>query len=241
MQHNETARKDDNLGISLQNTSLTLTSNAGSVEILRGVNLDIKPGETVGIVGPSGSGKTSLLMVIAGLEPATKGSVIVGGITIDNLNEDDRSVFRRNHIGFVFQDFHLIPTMTATENVVVPLEISGSKDPFNAARKALEAVNLGHRLKHYPGELSGGEKQRVAIARAFALRPNILLADEPTGNLDAKTGSEIMDILFALNKQNNTTLMLVTHDSQLADQCQRHILLQDGEIAKNVVMNKSDD
>ena len=233
-------KKTDN-NIVLENVHLNLNTSAGQISILRGISLKIKSGESVAIIGPSGGGKTTLIMAIAGLEKISSGSLRVAGVETSELGEDDLAVSRRENFGIVFQDFHLIPTMTATENVVVPLEISGSKDPFNAARKALEAVNLGHRLKHYPGELSGGEKQRVAIARAFALRPNILLADEPTGNLDAKTGSEIMDILFALNKQNNTTLMLVTHDSQLADQCQRHILLQDGEIAKNVVMNKSDD
>ena len=232
MQHNETARKDDNLGISLQNTSLTLTSNAGSVEILRGVNLDIKPGETVGIVGPSGSGKTSLLMVIAGLEPATKGSVIVGGITIDNLNEDDRSVFRRNHIGFVFQDFHLIPTMTALENVGIPLELAGesSDTALSVSRNQLQSVGLGHRFDHYPSQLSGGEQQRVAIARAYASNPGILLADEPTGNLDGETGAKIMDLLFELQRDNGTTMVLISHDKELADRCGRTITLADGKI-----------
>ncbi len=174
-------------------------------------------------------------MVLAGLEPVSKGHITVEEIVLDRLKEDERSLFRRDHIGFVFQDFHLIPTMTAIENVAVPLEIASQDSPFSKAELALKAANMGHRIHHYPGELSGGEQQRVALARAIALKPKILLADEPTGNLDAKTGSQIMDIVFDLNKKYGTTIVLVTHDNRLANRCRRHILLQDGQIKRNKV------
>ncbi|MBL95163.1 MAG: putative ABC transporter ATP-binding protein [Alphaproteobacteria bacterium MarineAlpha3_Bin5] len=219
----------------LKNVSLTLRTETAKVDILKNINFQIATGETVGIVGPSGSGKTSLLMVLAGLEPVSKGHITVEEITLDRLKEDERSLFRRDHIGFVFQDFHLIPTMTAIENVAVPLEIASQDSPFSKAELALKAANMGHRTNHYPGELSGGEQQRVALARAIALKPKILLADEPTGNLDAKTGSQIMDIVFDLNKKYGTTIVLVTHDNQLAIRCRRQILLQDGQIKRNKV------
>ena len=203
---------------------------AGPVNILRGIDLDLHPGEAVGVVGPSGSGKTSLLMLLAGLERATGGSVRVAGAALETLDEDARARLRRDRIGIVFQAFHLIPTMTALENVAVPLELAGRRDAFALAEAGLREVGLGHRLSHLPAQLSGGEQQRVALARAYAPRPALLLADEPTGNLDQATGLAVMDLLFGLRARHGTTLVLVTHDAALAARCDRRIALADGRI-----------
>ena len=217
--------------IKLNNVSLTLNSNAGKVNILRKINLTIKSGETIGVIGPSGSGKTSLLMVIAGLESANVGDIIVADNVLNTMSEDKLALFRQSHIGIVFQDFHLVPTMTALENTAIPLEFANRSDAMIRARAELEAVGLGHRLDHYPSQLSGGEQQRVALARAFTHEPSILLADEPTGNLDGETGQKIMDLLFSLKERCNTTLVLVTHQPELAMRCSRTILMHDGKIS----------
>ena len=216
--------------ISVRGLRLTVPSAAGPVNILSGVDLDVAAGEAVGIVGPSGSGKTSLLMVLAGLEQATAGSVVVAGRDITGLGEDALARFRRETVGIVFQAFHLIPTMTALENVSIPMELAGAPDALPRAAAALEAVGLGHRLTHLPGQLSGGEQQRVALARAFAARPQLLLADEPTGNLDAATGRMVMDLLFAMREAHGTTLLLITHDPALAARCGRQVRVADGRI-----------
>ena len=219
--------------IELDDIHLTLNSDAGEVNILRGIDLKIKRGETVGLVGPSGSGKTSMLMVVAGLERPTSGQVSVAGENITSLSEDRLALFRREHTGIVFQNFHLVPTMTALENVALPLEFAGRKQAFEAAREQLDAVGLGHRLDHYPGQLSGGEQQRVALARAFVTEPTILLADEPTGNLDGHTGDHVMDLLFDLHARKNTTLLLITHAPALAEKCERVLTMADGVIASD--------
>jgi len=217
--------------IRLADVRLTLTSRAGPVEILRGVSLDIASGESVAIVGPSGSGKTSLLMVVAGLERATSGTVRVTGHDFLALDEDALALARGRDIGIVFQSFHLVPTMTALENVALPLEFAGNRDAFKVARELLDEVGLGPRVDHFPAQLSGGEQQRVAIARALAPRPKILLADEPTGNLDGTTGGQIVELLFGLHRRRQTTLVLITHDLELAGQCQRLVRMADGRIA----------
>jgi putative ABC transport system ATP-binding protein len=216
--------------ISLENVRLTLPSRAGAVEILRGADLSVKAGDAIGIVGPSGSGKTTLLMVIAGLEHVSSGNISVAGTHLNGQSEDALTAFRRDTIGIVFQSFHLIPTMTALENVAVPLEFKGRSDAMEAARKQLQRVGLSHRLDHYPGQLSGGEQQRVAIARAMASGARIILADEPTGNLDQETGKQIMDLLFSLRTEDGVTLLLVTHDRALADRCDRIAEVRDGRI-----------
>jgi putative ABC transport system ATP-binding protein len=216
--------------IQLRGVELTLASGAGPVNILKGVDLDIAQGEAVGLVGPSGSGKSTLLAVIAGLEQPSAGSVQVAGAEFAGLNEDALALARRRTIGIVFQAFHLIPTMTALENVAVPLELAGDPDAFDKAAAELEQVGLGQRLTHYPGQLSGGEQQRVALARALAPGPAILLADEPTGNLDGATGAGIIDLLFDLHEQRGATLVLITHDESLAERCGRIVRLRDGRI-----------
>ena len=216
--------------ISLEGVHLTLESAAGPVNILRGIDLSIGAGETVGVVGPSGSGKTTMLMVLAGLERPSGGKVHVAGHDLTTLTEDALARFRRDNVGIVFQAFHLVPTMTALENVAVPLELAGRKDAFDRATEALEAVGLGHRLTHYPGQLSGGEQQRTAIARAFATKPKVLLADEPTGNLDGDTGRQVIELLFKQCEQDGTTLLLITHDPSLAAMCQREVRVSDGRI-----------
>ncbi len=216
--------------IILKDVRLTLASAAGPVNILAGISLTIEAGETVALLGPSGSGKSSLLMVAAGLEAPSGGRVGVAGTDLTRLGEDALARFRRRHIGIVFQSFHLIPTMTALENVAVPLELQGARDAFARAQAELEAVGLGARLTHYPGQLSGGEQQRVALARAMAPKPEILFADEPTGNLDGQTGADVADLLFALQARNQTTLFLVTHEESLAVRCQRIVRLKDGII-----------
>jgi len=216
--------------IRLNNAALSLAGNAGQVEILRDISLEIARGETVGMVGPSGSGKSSLLMIMGGLERATGGQVLVLDRDMTALGEDDLARFRRDHMGVVFQSFHLIPTMTALENVATPLELAGAEDAFERAAEELSAVGLGHRIDHYPAQMSGGEQQRVALARAAAPRPQILLADEPTGNLDGSTGDAIMDMLFGLRDRHGATLVLVTHSRELADRCDRVIRLRDGRL-----------
>ncbi len=216
--------------IRLAGVQLTLPSSAGPVEILRGLDLEIAAGETVSVVGPSGSGKSTMMMLIAGLERPSEGRVEVAGADLSRLDEDGLARFRRDAIGIVFQDFHLIPTMTALENVAVPLEFAGRADAFDVAAESLRAVGLGHRLSHYPGQLSGGEQQRVALARASAPAPKLLLADEPTGNLDGETGGQVIDLLFGLQARHGSTLMLITHDPGLAERCSRRIRIQDGLI-----------
>lgn len=217
--------------ISLTDARLTLGHNAGRTEILKGINLGVDAGETLGLTGPSGSGKSSLLMLLGGLEHATGGCVSVLGQDLGALGEDDLARFRRDHMGVVFQSFHLIPTMTALENVATPLELAGAKDAFERAADELDAVGLSHRLDHYPSQMSGGEQQRVALARAAAPRPEILLADEPTGNLDGATGASIMDLLFGLRDRHGSTLVLVTHAPELAERCDRIVRIQDGVLA----------
>jgi len=222
--------------VRVRGLSLTLPSAAGPVNILRGIDLTIGTGEAVGLVGPSGSGKTSLLMVLAGLERPSGGSVQVAGTELagtgkDAPGEDALARWRRGTVGIVFQAFHLIPTMTALENVAVPLELAGRRDATPTARAALAAVGLAHRLTHLPGQLSGGEQQRVALARALAPRPLLLLADEPTGNLDHATGQTVMELLFRLRAEAGATLLLVTHDPDLAARCDRRIALADGRVA----------
>lgn len=217
--------------LSLQNASLSLNGNAGRVDILHGISLDVAEGETLGLVGPSGSGKSSLLMLMGGLEQATGGTIRALGHDLTAMDEDALARFRRDHMGVVFQSFHLIPTMTALENVATPLELAGVRDAFDRAQDELETVGLGHRTGHYPAQLSGGEQQRVALARASAPRPDILLADEPTGNLDETNGAAIMDLLFGLRDRHGATLVLVTHAPELAVRCDRVIRLRDGKIA----------
>ena len=216
--------------IRLRGVHLTLGSLAGPVHILRGIDLDVADGETVAVVGPSGSGKSTMMMVIAGLERPSSGKVEVADADLGALDEDGLALFRRDHIGIVFQNFHLVPTMTALENVAIPLEFAGRADAFAAAKSRLEAVGLGHRLDHYPAQLSGGEQQRVALARATAVSPRLILADEPTGNLDGDTGAQVMELLFQLREKLGTTLVLITHDRSLARRCGRTVRLADGHI-----------
>lgn len=216
--------------IDLRDVKLTLPSLAGEVNILRGISLTIEKGEAVGMVGPSGSGKSTLLMVLAGLEVPSNGLVSVAGANLAALDEDALARFRRDHVGIVFQSFHLVPTMTALENVAIPLELAGRRDAFERAAEELEHVGLSHRLDHYPAQLSGGEQQRVALARAVAGDPAILMADEPTGNLDATTGEQIITLMFDLHKRRKTTMVLITHDQELARRCDRVVRLRDGKI-----------
>jgi putative ABC transport system ATP-binding protein len=220
------------LMVDLRDVHLTLVSGAGAVNILRGVDLNVAKSEAIGIVGPSGSGKSTLLAVIAGLERATSGSVQVDDCDLNSLNEDGLALFRRRSVGIVFQSFHLIPTMTALENVAVPLELAGRRDAFERAENELAHVGLAHRVGHYPFELSGGEQQRVALARAVAGSPALLLADEPTGNLDGVTGRAIIDLLFELHRRHGTTLVLITHDQEVASACDRVVHIQDGRVAE---------
>jgi putative ABC transport system ATP-binding protein len=219
--------------LTLRNVHLTLSSRAGEVQILRGVSMEARAGEAIGIVGPSGSGKTSLLMVMAGLEPVTSGELFIRGEAVHGKSESELSALRRDSVGIVFQSFHLIPTLTAIENVALPLEFKGVNNAETLARSKLAEVGLGHRLTHYPGQLSGGEQQRVAIARALAAGARIILADEPTGNLDQDTGQAIMDLLFGIRQNNDATLLLVTHDRQLAKRCDRIIEVRDGLISES--------
>ena len=216
--------------VSLRDLAVTLTGAAGPVEVLRGIDLDLAPGETVSVVGPSGAGKTTLLMVIGGLERPSAGRVEVAGADLAILDEDSLARFRGAHVGIVFQAFHLIPTMTAIENVAAPRELAGAPDAFDRARDELAAVGLVHRLGHYPGELSGGEQQRVAIARALVNRPDLLLADEPTGNLDAATGDQVIGHLLTRSHEREAALLLITHEARLAALCDRTIRMADGRL-----------
>ena len=221
--------------LSLKSVDLTLISRAGPVEILRGVSLDIAKGQAVAIVGPSGSGKTSLLMIMAGLERQTRGSVIVAGRDITRLSEDQLARLRGSEVGIVFQSFHLVPTMTALENVALPMELAGEAEAFERARELLGDVGLDARVDHFPAELSGGEQQRVAIARALSRRPAIILADEPTGNLDGKTGRQVIDILFRMRERTGATLVLVTHDDKLAEATERIVRMADGRVVSDTL------
>ncbi len=216
--------------LSLRDARLALAGKAGTVEVLRGITLDVAKGEALGLVGPSGSGKSSLLMLMAALERATSGEVRALGQDLTAMDEDEAARFRRGNMGVVFQSFHLIPTMTALENVAVPLELAGAPDAFARAEAELGAMGLAARIGHYPRQLSGGEQQRVALARAAAPRPSILLADEPTGNLDGANGAAIMDLLFGLRDRHGATLVLVTHAPELAARCDRVIRLRDGRV-----------
>jgi putative ABC transport system ATP-binding protein len=218
--------------IQLSDVELTLMSQAGPVNILRGVDLDVADGETVSVVGPSGSGKSSLMAVIGGIERPTGGRVVVDGQDFGDLDEDGLALFRRERIGILFQQFHLIPTMTALENVAVPLELAGVRGAFRRAEERLLEIGLAARQTHYPGQLSGGEQQRVALARALANEPSLLLADEPTGNLDARTGADIIDLVFRVQEERAMTLLLITHDVALARRCRRHVQMMDGRLAE---------
>ncbi len=217
--------------IKVENLTLSLAAQSGNVEILRGIDLHIEAAKKMGLVGPSGSGKSSLLMVLAGLEQATSGRVLLAGQDISAMDEDERALFRRQNVGIVFQSFHLIPTMTAVENVALPLELLGEKNIFEKAKEFLARIGLAERLHHYPRQLSGGEQQRVAIARALISKPNILLADELTGNLDQQTGSQIMQLVFDLVHEQKTTFLLITHDIHLANQCDETLHMRDGRIS----------
>ncbi|MYM57487.1 ABC transporter ATP-binding protein [Thalassovita mangrovi] len=216
--------------LSLTDATLALDGNAGRVEILHGITLDVQSGESVGLVGPSGSGKSSLLMLMGGLEQATSGHVTALGQDLTAMDEDQLARFRRDTMGIVFQSFHLIPTMTALENVATPLELAGHRDAFDRALEELKTVGLEARADHYPSQMSGGEQQRVALARASAPRPKILLADEPTGNLDEANGAAIIEMLFGLRDRHGSTLVLVTHAPELAQRCDRVVRLRDGRI-----------
>ena len=218
--------------ILLEDVHVTLPSRAGPVAILRGIDIEVATGEAIAVVGPSGSGKSTLLMVIAGLESATEGRVHVVGADYATLDEDGLARLRAANIGIVFQSFHLVPTMTAIENVALPLEFLDHEDAFDAARAALAEVGLTHREAHFTGQLSGGEQQRVAIARALSTRPALILADEPTGNLDLATGAVVMDLLFTLKERTGATLLLITHDRSLAKRCDRIVSFADGRIVK---------
>ena len=217
--------------LTLDKACLSLTGNAGRIDILHDITLAVAPGERLGLTGPSGSGKSSLLMLMGGLERATSGTITVDGRALGPMSEDALARFRRDRLSVVFQSFHLIPTMTALENVATPLELAGHDDAFPRAEAALAEVGLSARMGHYPTELSGGEQQRVALARAMAPRPALLLADEPTGNLDSATGARIIELLFELSARNATTLVLVTHDASLAARCDRVVQLVDGRLA----------
>ena len=220
------------MAIRASNVTLTLGSDDAAVEILRGVDLEVPYGKSVALLGPSGSGKSSLMAVLAGLERASGGSVEVDGLNFTQLDEDALARARRGRIGIVLQAFHLLPTMTALENVAVPIELAGIADPFGCAAAELEAVGLSHRLTHYPSQLSGGEQQRVAIARAMAASPKIIFADEPTGNLDGATGGSIIDLLFERRAALGATLLIITHDAELAGKCDRVIAMQDGLVVE---------
>ncbi len=218
--------------LKLADVHVELDSRAGSVHILRGVSLEVHRGESLSIVGPSGAGKSTMMMVIAGLERISKGSITLAGRELSSLDEDELARFRQENVGIVFQAFRLIPTMTALENAALPLELAGRNDSEAEARRALEAVGLGHRLDHYPDQLSGGEQQRVAMARAFVVKPPILLADEPTGNLDSKTGESVIELMFDLKDRYQTALVLITHDHSLAARCDRIVEMNDGLLSE---------
>ena len=231
------ASAPENLAISARGLTLTLGQEKHPVEILKGIDLDVRKGEVLALLGPSGSGKSSLMAVLSGLERATSGSVVVAGAEFCGMDEDGLAQARRGRIGIVLQAFHLLPTMTATENVATPMELAGETGVRARAAAELEAVGLGHRLDHYPTQLSGGEQQRVAIARATAPRPELIFADEPTGNLDAATGAEIIEMLFARRAETGATLIIITHDRSLAERCDRIITLGDGVIASDTAVD----
>ncbi len=214
--------------VEIKDLHLSLIGGAGPVNILRGIDLTVEAGQTISVIGPSGAGKTTLLMVLSGLEQPTSGQISIAGTNLQALNEDGLARFRRQHVGIVFQSFHLVPTMTALENVALPLEFAGVEHAFDRARTALDATGLANRIDHFPGELSGGEQQRVALARAFVANPALILADEPTGNLDHETGEMVMQLLFDLQQEHGTTLILVTHDAALADRCHQTVQMADG-------------
>jgi putative ABC transport system ATP-binding protein len=218
--------------IKTENLQKRVATAGGELEILKGIDLEIKPGESVAVVGASGSGKSTLLGLLAGLDEASSGSVLIDGTRLESLDEDERALFRSTNVGFVFQSFQLLPALTALENVMLPLELVGREDARQQAEHYLRRVELSDRVTHYPRQLSGGEQQRVAIARAFAARPRILFADEPTGNLDSNTGSHIIDLLFELNAQEGTTLVLVTHEQRLAQRCDRRLIMHAGELSE---------
>ena len=233
MSSSSSAVSSDQPMIALSNISLSMPSRAGTVDILNNVTVNINAGETVAVLGPSGAGKTTAMMVMAGLEGVTSGKVVVAGHDLNALDEDRLAEIRRDHIGIIFQAFRLIPSMTALENVAIPLELEGAKDAIERAEAALTDVGLGHRLDHFPDQLSGGEQQRVAIARAIVTGPDILLADEPTGNLDQATGGEIMDLLMDTATKHGTSLVLITHDETLATRLSRIIRIADGAISED--------
>ncbi len=227
----------ESMAINATNVTLSLGTKEAPVDILRGVDLQIQSGNSVALLGPSGSGKSSLMAVLSGLEQANSGEILIDGLDFATLNEDELARARRGRIGIVLQAFHLLPTMTAIENVAVPMELANIDDAFVRAEAELKAVGLGHRLTHYPTQLSGGEQQRVAIARAMAARPNIIFADEPTGNLDASTGDSIIDILFERQKALEATLLIITHDPALAKHCDRVITMRDGTVVEDAITN----
>ncbi len=222
--------REENFIIVAENLGKWVKTSDGGLNILTSVSLSIKPGETLAILGSSGSGKSTLLGLLAGLDLPTSGRVELAGVSLTELDEDGRALLRARHVGFVFQSFQLLGNLTALENVMLPLELAGAGDARKAAQSMLERVELGHRLKHYPNQLSGGEQQRVALARAFVATPRILFADEPTGNLDSRTGAHVIDLLFQLNRELGTTLVLVTHDPALAERCGRDIRLEAGRL-----------
>lgn len=223
--------------ISARNLRLTLGDGEAATEILRGIDLDVPAGETLALLGPSGSGKSSLMAVLSGLERATSGSLSVAGADFSTMDEDGLALARRGRIGIVLQAFHLLPTMTAHENVATPLELAGMADAWERSREELEAVGLGHRITHYPAQLSGGEQQRVAIARAIAPRPPLIFADEPTGNLDTTTGDTIIDVLLRRRAETGATLVVITHDEHLAQRCDRVVRLADGQIVSDQMVS----
>lgn len=229
----DTVQSSSHIAIQAQNVTLSLGEGDARVDILKGIDLSIDAGKTVALLGPSGSGKSSLMAILSGLERATGGTVNIAGADFGTMNEDELAIARRGRVGIVLQAFHLLPTMTAHENVAVPLELDGSDDPFSIAAEELSAVGLGDRLGHYPTQLSGGEQQRVAIARAMASRPSIIFADEPTGNLDGATGEVIIELLFERQKATKATLLMITHDPELAKRCDRIIELRDGLIERD--------
>jgi putative ABC transport system ATP-binding protein len=216
--------------VQIRGVALTLESAAGAVNILRGVDLEVAPSETLAITGPSGSGKSTLLAVMTGLERPSEGTITVAGLDLGTMDEDALALFRRDTIGIVFQSFYLIPTMTALENVAVPLELAGNKDAFTIAAAGLEAAGLGPRMGHYPSQMSGGEQQRVAVARAFAGAPALVIADEPTGNLDTTTGAAIIELMFSIQASQQTSLVLITHDPAIAERCDREVHMRDGRV-----------
>ncbi len=221
--------------LNVRNLEKTFSSGSKKITVLHDISFDIEAGETFSIVGPSGSGKTTLLGLCAGLDQADSGEIDLCGTKLNSLSEDERAILRNKNIGFVFQDFQLLPTLTALENVAVPLELQGAKNASKVGKELLEKVGLGDRFHHYPSQLSGGEQQRVAVARAFSNTPSILFADEPTGNLDAETGEKVIDLLFNLNKESGTTLVIVTHDLELAQKTQRILRLKGGRILENPI------